>query len=82
MPSDAETQPLCTSAELTLGSRVLGEVAKNSFVALPGKGGTQQANGPKTVCPNPGEFGEESYSSGSRVGLPIRIRVCAGLAFL
>ena len=31
--------PLCTSAELNLGDRVLGEVEKNSFVALPGRGG-------------------------------------------
>ena len=30
--------PLCTSAELNLGDRVLGEAEKNSFIALPGKG--------------------------------------------
>ena len=34
-----KTQPLCTSAELNLRGRVLGEVEKNSFIALPGKGG-------------------------------------------
>ena len=34
-----KTGPLCTSAELNLRDRVLGEVEKNSFIALPGKGG-------------------------------------------
>ena len=28
-----------------------GEVEKNSFIALPGKGGLQRANALKTVCP-------------------------------
>ena len=31
--------PCCTRAELNLRDRVLGEVEKNSFIALPGKGG-------------------------------------------
>ena len=34
-----KTQPLCASAESNLRDRVLGEVEKNSFIALPGKGG-------------------------------------------
>ena len=34
-----KTQPLCTSAKLNLGGRVLGEAEKNSFNALPGKRG-------------------------------------------
>ena len=34
-----KTQPLCTSAKSNLGDRVLGEVEKNSFIALPGKRG-------------------------------------------
>ena len=29
-----QTQPLCTSAKLNLGDRVLGEVDKNSFIDL------------------------------------------------
>ena len=29
---------------------------------------------------NPGGFGEEFYSSGSRAGLTIMIRACTGLA--
>ena len=42
---------LCTLiTELNLGDRVLGEVGKNSFVALPDKG-PQQAEVRKTVCP-------------------------------
>ena len=36
----------------------------------------------KTVCPNPGGFGEEFYSNDSRVRFLMRIRVCAGPAFL
>ena len=32
-------QPLCTSAESNLRDGVLGKVEKNSFIALPGKGG-------------------------------------------
>ena len=39
----AKIQPLYTSTELNL--RVLGEVEKNSFIALPDKaGGPQQTN--------------------------------------
>ena len=33
-----KTWPLCTGAELNLGDRVLGEVEKNSFIALLDKG--------------------------------------------
>ena len=35
----AEIQPLYTGAGLNLRDRVLGEAEKNSFIALPGKGG-------------------------------------------
>ena len=31
--------PLCTSPKSNLRDRVFGEVEKNSFIALPGKGG-------------------------------------------
>ena len=34
-----KTEPLCTSTKLNLRDRVLGKVEKNSFIALPGKGG-------------------------------------------
>ena len=76
-----KTQPLCTSAESNLRDRVLGEVEKNSFIALPGKGG-HSGLVPQKLCPNPGGFGEEFYSNGSRVKLLGRSRVCAGPAFL
>ena len=33
-----KTWPLYTSTRLKLGDRVLGEVEKNSFISLPGKG--------------------------------------------
>ena len=65
-------------AKSNLGDRVLGEVEKNNFIALPGKGGCSGLVPLKTVCPNPGGFGEEFYSDGSRVGLLISIRVCEG----
>ena len=80
--NDAETRPLCTSAKWSPGDRVLSEVEKKSFIALPGKGGTQRSNALKTVCPNPEGFGEEFYNNGSRVGLLRRIRACAGPALL
>ena len=35
----AEIQHLYTGTELNLGDRVLGEVEKDNFIALPGKGG-------------------------------------------
>ena len=67
----------------------MGEVEKNRFIALPGKREHRGLLPWKTVCPNlwggvggVGGFGEEFYSSGSRVGLLIRIRVCAGPALL
>ena len=33
-----KTRPLYAGAESNLGDRVLGEVEKNRFIALPGKG--------------------------------------------
>ena len=77
-----KTGPLCIGAESNLRGRVLGEVEKNSFIALPGKGGHSGLVPSKTVCLNPRGFGEEFYSSGSRVGLLIRVRVRAGPALL
>ena len=35
--------PLCAGAQLKRRDRVLGKGEKNSFIALPGKGGSQQA---------------------------------------
>ena len=47
-----KTRPLCPGAKLNLRDRVLGEAEKNSFMALPGKGGHSGLVPPKTVCPN------------------------------
>lgn len=68
-----KTRPLCTGAESNLIDRVLGEVEKNSFIALPSKGGHSGPVSFKTVCPNLGGFGEEFYSNGSRAELLIRL---------
>ena len=65
--------------QITSQSRVLGEVEKNSFSALPGKGGHSGPLPSKTVCPNLGGFGEEFYSIGSRAGLLIRLGCVQGL---
>ena len=57
---------LYTSAESNLGDRVLGDVEKDSFITLPGKGGTQQSPFSKThegLCPNPRGFDKEFYNS-------------------
>ena len=35
----AKIQPLYPGTELNLGDRILGEVEKNRFIALPSKGG-------------------------------------------
>ena len=46
----SKTQPLCTKAKSNLGDEVLGEVEKNSFSALPGKGGHSGLM-PSKLCP-------------------------------
>ena len=60
----------------------MGEVEKQSFIALPGKGGHTGFVPSQVVYPSLGGVGEEFYSDGSRVGLLIRIRVCEGPALL
>ena len=62
-----------------LRDRVLGEVEKDSFIALPGKGGHSRLLPQKTMCPNPREFDEGFYNSGSRVGSLTRLRYVQGL---
>ena len=59
----AKSQPLYTGAKSNIRDRVLGKVEKNSFTALPGKGGHSGFLFSKTVCPNLGGFGEEFYTS-------------------
>ena len=72
-PDAKSSASLCTGAESNLEVRVLGEVEKDSFIALPGTVGHSRLLPRKTVCPNPGEFGEEFYSNDSRVGLLTRL---------
>ena len=62
---------LCTSTRLNPGDRALGKVEKNSLISLPGEGGHSRLLPTKTLCPKPGEFGEEFYGNGSRVALLI-----------
>ena len=66
---------LFTSAESNLRDRVLGEVEKDSFTGLPGKGRHSRLLLSKSMCPNLGGFGEEFYSKGR---IANKIRVCAG----
>ena len=62
-----------------ISETVLGEVEKNSFIALPGEGGHSGLLPSKTVCPDSGGFDEEFYSNCSRVGLLIRLGGIQGL---
>ena len=74
--------PFVDLHQFNLEYRVLGEGEKDSFIDLPGQGGTQWANASKNCLSCSGGFGEKFYSNGSRAGLLIRIRVCAESAFL
>ena len=60
----------------------MGEVEKNNFIVLLGKGGHSMLVPLKTVCPNPEGFSEEFYRNDSRQYLLIKVRVCAGPALL
>ena len=67
---DTETWPLYTDAKLNLRDRVSGEVEKNSFVALPGKG---EHSGllPSKLCPYLGWDSVRSFIAMVQgVGLP------------
>ena len=58
--------------ERNLGDWVLGQVEKNSFIALPSKGGYSRPLLSNTVCPNPGGFGE-GFIAPILMGLLIRL---------
>lgn len=62
-----KAQPLCTSAEMTVKERVLGEVEKNGLITFLGKRGHSGLLPSKNVCPKEGGFNEEFCSNGSRV---------------
>ena len=55
MGIDAETRPLYISSKNNLGDKVLGEVEKDSFNALPGKGGCSGRRPAKSMS-QPGEI--------------------------
>ena len=68
--------PLCIlSAELNLEDRIQGEVEKNSFITLPGKGGHSGLMTSKTACPHPGDLVRIFIAQVQRARLMIRIRV-------
>ena len=65
---------LCSGAKSNFRDRVLGEVEKNSFIALPGKGGHGSLLLGKTACLQPGGY----LTRSSRGGVANKIRVCGG----
>ena len=73
----ARTWPLITGAEYKRGDS-FGQRRKYSFIALPGKGGSQQANASKTLCPI-GEMGGGLKFGEGKIGPQIRIRIEASL---
>ena len=60
-----KTWPLCIGVESSLKNRVLGALHKNSFIALPGKGGHSGRMPLNHVSPL-GEDSEKFYSSCSK----------------
>ena len=62
MTSVARIQPLSVGAKLKRRDRVLGKGEKNSFIALPGKGGSQRANASKGCAPRLRKNCMEFYS--------------------
>ena len=71
---------LGTNDKLNLRNSDLGEVEKNSFIALPGKEGHNGFLRLKSMCPNTVEFAE-FYCKGSRVGFVLRLVFMQGLPF-
>ena len=76
---DAKSSGSVYWRKLHLGDRVLGEVEKKNFIALPGKGRHSRFVPLKILCPNLTGFEEEFYSNGSRVYLLIRLEWIQGL---
>ena len=58
--------PLYSDTELNIGDRVWGQVNKNSFIALPGKGDPSRLMPSKLCVPQPGWGSEKVYSNGSK----------------
>ena len=74
-----KTQSLCTSAESNLKDRVLGEVEKNSSIALPGKWGYCRLMASKLCSPIQGDLLRSFIAT---VGLLIRTRERTGSVLL
>ena len=77
-----KTWPLCIGVASSLKNRVLGALHKNSFIALPGKGGHSRLVPLKIMCHRLRGFGKEFHSKRSRVGLLVEIRLYARPALL
>ena len=73
---------LYTGAESNLRDRGLGEVEKDSFITLLGKGGYSGLLPSKTMCPNQGGFDEGFYNNGSKMGSLTRLGGEQGLQSL
>ena len=76
-----KAQPLCTGAASNLGDRVLGEVEKNNFIALPGNGGHSGLL-PLKLCVPTQEDLMSFRANDSRMGLLNKISVCAAPTLL
>ena len=64
--NDAESSAsLYTSNKSNLRDKVLGEIEKDSCIALPGNGRQSRHLSSKAMCPNLGGSGAEFYSSGA-----------------
>ena len=73
--SDAESSAsLYTGAESNLGDRVLGEVEKDSFITLPGKGGEHNRVVPQVLCLTPWGIGRGLIVGARGQGYVIRIK--------
>ena len=62
-----------------LNYRVLGDIEKNTLIALPGKGGLCGLLSLKTLCLNTEGFDEEFYNISTRVGLLVSLGCVQGL---
>ena len=58
---------------------MLGQVERDRFTGLSGKGGHSGLLPSKTMCPNWEGFDEEFHSNRSRAGLLTRLRCVQGL---
>ena len=71
--------PLYPNTKLILKDRVFGEVEKNSFIVLPGKGGHSGLMPSKLCVPTQGSLAR-SFMAKVQGGFADKIRVCAGPA--